>query len=148
MVRMRWPEGVEPLVYFGPSAYVVPRDGDAIIGSTMEEVGYDARTTPDAVDALRRAAAELVPAFAGGGVVEAWAGLRPMTPDQRPILGRDPDLAGLFYATGHGRNGILLGPLTAELVAAEMLGHESPVDLGPYGIARFHHAPHTTHHAP
>ena len=68
-----------------------------------------------------------LPGLEDAPVVETWAGLRPGTPDERPILGPDPEVSGLFYATGHYRNGILLTPITAELVAAAVLG-AAPAD--------------------
>ena len=67
----------------------------------------------------------------------SWAGLRPETPDARPIIGLDPELQGLVYATGHGRNGILLGPLTGEIVRDLVVAGETPYDLAPYSVTRF-----------
>lgn len=121
----------------GSDAYLVPRtDGRVIVGSTMEEAGYDATTTPDALGTLRTAAVRLVPALADAARAGAWAGFRPATPDDLPVLGPDPLLNGLYYATGHFRNGILLAPVTADAVSAAIVG-ESDIDLAPYSIARF-----------
>jgi glycine oxidase len=117
--------------------YMVPRpDGRVIIGSTMEEAGFDAATTPEALAGLRAGAIRLVPALAEAVHAGAWAGLRPATPDGLPVLGEDPDLAGLFYATGHFRNGILLAPITADAIAAAITGAVD-VDLAPFAPARF-----------
>ena len=66
-----------------------------------------------------------------------WAGLRPITPDRLPILGPDPDLPRLLYACGHGRNGILLAPITGEAIGALAVGAQSPHDLSPFAIERF-----------
>ena len=125
----------------GADAYVVPRpDGRVIVGSTMEEVGYDASTTPDALATLRTAAIRLVPGLADAARAGAWSGFRPATPDDLPLLGPDPVVSGLFYATGHFRNGILLTPVTADALSAAIVG-EIDVDLTPYSIARFGAAP-------
>lgn len=148
IVRTSWPAALARRTVFGPDAYIVPRGDDALLGSTMESVGYDPKVTAEGTSGIAAAAARLVPALAALPVLEAWAGLRPMTPDQRPILGLDPDVAGLAWATGHGRNGVLLGPLTAELVAQLLLTGESSWDLRPYGVERFSHSPRPTPHAP
>lgn len=117
--------------------YLVPRqDGRVIVGSTMEETGFDASTTPEAIADLRAGALHLVPALADAAHAGAWAGLRPATPDGLPVLGEDPALPGLFYATGHFRNGILLTPVTADAVAASIVGAHD-VDLAMFSPARF-----------
>ncbi len=137
MLLVAAPDGWREQVVFGPRGYVVPREGRALLGSTMERAGFDATTTPAGLAQVRAAAAELIPALAGAPALASWAGLRPMTPDGLPILGRDPDLDGLLYATGHGRNGILLGPLTGELIRDLVVRGETAVDIAPYGVARF-----------
>ncbi len=137
MLRTAWPAGVPERVLFGPAGYLVPRRGDAIVGSTMEHAGFDARTTAAGLAQVRDAAAALVPGFADLPASGAWAGLRPLTPDGRPIIGPDPDVHGLVYAAGHGRNGILLGPLTGDLVAELLVRGETSRDLAPYSIMRF-----------
>src|SRR5262249_52312618 len=81
------------------------------------------------------AALELCPSLSGLPVQEFWAGLRPCTKDQHPLLGEGP-VRGLFWATGHFRNGILLAPITAQVVAQAILGQKTSVDLGPFGYAR------------
>jgi glycine/D-amino acid oxidase-like deaminating enzyme len=101
------------------ACYVIPRGtGPSVwVGATSEEVGFLRGTTEPARAALRAAAARAVPALAGAREVEAWDGFRPATPDGLPVLGPDPELDGLLHATGHYRNGILLTPITAELIA-------------------------------
>ena len=117
--------------------YLVPRaDGRVIIGSTMEEAGFEANTTADALATLREGAVRLVPGLADAARVGAWAGLRPATSDGLPLLGAEPLLPGLFYATGHFRNGILLAPVTADAVSAAIVG-ETDVDLSPFAPSRF-----------
>ena len=121
----------------GRGAYCVPRDdGRIVIGATVEDAGFDERVDPAAVDALIAAAASAVPALARAPVTSRWSGLRPGTADDLPVLGEDPDLPGLLYATGHYRNGILLAPLTADIVAAIARGDDPPVDTIPFSPAR------------
>ena len=96
--------------------YLVPRLGGRIVaGSTLEEVGFDKRVTAGGIRKILNAAIELAPNLANAQIVETWAGLRPATPDNLPILG-PTDIEGLFIATGHYRNGILLAPVTAKIV--------------------------------
>lgn len=121
----------------GPGAYCVPRsDGRVLIGATSERAGFDLGVDPAAVDRLVGAAARWIPALGTGPRLPGWAGLRPGTPDDRPVLGPDPDVGGLVYATGHHRNGILLAPLTADCVAALLAGRAPPVDLAPFAPDR------------
>ena len=118
-------------------AYVVPRGDYTLVGSTLERVGFNFSTTKSAIERLRAAATALVPQLANVPVVDSWAGLRPMTPDGWPIIGRDPAVPSVVYACGHGKNGILLAPLTGECVAAIAAGSEPSVDLRPFGVERF-----------
>jgi glycine oxidase len=124
-------------VLFRHGGYAVPRGGEALLGSTMERVGFDAATTADGVRSIRAATTALLPALAEQPVVGTWAGLRPVTPDLRPIIGFDPDVTGLLYATGHSRNGILLGPITGEIIRDLVVHGETRWDLSPYAIQRF-----------
>lgn len=118
--------------------YVVPRpDGSVIAGSTMEDAGFEPRVTEAGRRSIRAAAKELVPALAEADVIDAWAGLRPVTPDGLPILGPDPEVEGLFYATGYGRNGILVAPAAAELVADLVTGRKPEIDWRPFALERF-----------
>jgi glycine oxidase len=121
----------------GRGAYCVPRDdGRIVVGATVEDAGFDEGVDPAAVEALIRAAAAAVPALAAAPVESRWSGLRPGTADDLPVLGEDPALAGLLYATGHYRNGILLAPLTAQIIAALARGQDPPVDTTPFSPAR------------
>ncbi len=109
-------------------AYIVPRgDGRYVIGGTMEERGFDTTITAGAVFELLREASELVPGVSELVLDELSAGLRPATPDNCPVIG-PADVRGLFWASGHYRNGILLTPITAELVADALTG-EPPSEL-------------------
>ncbi|HXG45854.1 MAG TPA: glycine oxidase ThiO [Gemmatimonadales bacterium] len=128
MASLAWPQEYEPAIVVGRGCYVVARDTEAIIGSTMEHAGYAAEVTPAGLATIFTAASTLVPALARGEVLRTWAGLRPVTPDGLPIIGREPKLEGLWYATGHGRNGILLAAITGQLIA-RMLGGEQDIEL-------------------
>lgn len=115
----------------GPGAYLIPRtdvDGSPlmVVGASMEDAGFEVATDADTIDALRTAAETLVPGLAGRPERSRWAGLRPGTPDDLPLLGPDPEVAGLVYATGHHRNGILLAPSTAQAVADWVEGRMPP----------------------
>jgi glycine/D-amino acid oxidase-like deaminating enzyme len=107
----------------------------------MERAGFDAVTTAEGLRELGCAAAAIAPSLAGSPVIDAWAGLRPVTPDLLPVLGPDPDAPQVVYACGHSRNGILMAPLTAECIAAVLCGAEPPVDLTPFRPERFAAAP-------
>ncbi len=125
-------------VVYGPGGYLVPREsGDVLVGSTMERAGFDASTTDSAQAELHAVAAALYPPLARAPTVDCWAGLRPVTPDLLPILGRDPVQPALVYACGHSRNGILLAPLSGECVAALIAGETPPADISPFSISRF-----------
>jgi len=120
-----------------PRGYLVPRaSGRLLVGSTMEDAGYDKSVTPAGLRGLVAAAAEIAPGVAPLPFAEAWAGLRPDTPDHLPILGAT-DIKNYFVATGHFRNGILLAPLTAELVADAVLGRQPRLALAPFSPLRF-----------
>jgi glycine oxidase len=120
-----------------PEVYLVPRsDGRIVIGSTLEEAGFDKRIDSGTIHRLRRAAARLVPALSQARMLEAWAGLRPATPDGLPILGATA-IPGYFVATGHFRDGILLAPVTALLMAQLVTGSGSEPNLSAFSARRF-----------
>ncbi len=121
-----------------PGCYLVPRDdGRLLVGATVEDAGFAPGPTAAGLGALFAAAARAVPTLATRPIVEIWAGYRPGSPDDLPILGPDPDVAGFHYATGHYRNGILMTPITAESLAAAITGNPPPVPLDAFSIARF-----------
>ncbi len=123
-------------VIFSDKGYVVPRpDGRILCGSTMEEAGFEKAVTAGGLLRVLELAVEVAPALAAAPVVETWSNFRPATPDGLPILGPGT-VPGLFYATGHYRNGVLLAPVTADVVADAVLGRPASVDLAPFGPAR------------
>ena len=128
LLRLRDPRGPGLIrrTVRGPQAYLVPRaDGGYVLGATMEERGADTAPTAGGVYELLRDMSEVVPGVLELEIEELLAGLRPATPDNLPAIG--PGTAnGLLWATGHFRNGILLAPLTAELIAAAACGEPLP----------------------
>jgi glycine oxidase len=124
-------------------AYLVPRpDGEIVLGATEEEGNFDARPTLAGLHRLTEAALEVVPAVGGYTIEGMWAGLRPAAPDRRPIVGWAPDVEGLMIATAHYRNGVLLGPLTGQVVARAIAagqGDPEAIDpfFAPFSPARF-----------
>ena len=106
-------------VVWGPDGYLVPRaNGLVFAGATVEDVGFRRRTTRAGTRAMRSMAVRLVPQLAAAKMHFEWAGLRPGSPDDLPVIGPLPGWPNVFAATGHYRNGILLGPLTGQLVAS------------------------------
>ena len=127
------------------NGYAVPRgDGRTILGGTEEHVGFDPAHTPDGAARIRELAAAILPSLGTAGMLSTWAGLRPMTRDGLPIIGPDPEHPSVIYACGHGKNGILLAPLTGALIAATVTGAMPPTDPTLFSPSRFD-AP-TKHH--
>ena len=122
------------------ACYLIPRGrgqgGVVWVGATSEEAGFTRGTTTEGRATLRNAATQAVPALADATELEAWDGFRPGTPDGLPVMGPDPDLPGLIHGTGHFRNGILLTPVTAELIVQCVDGTGDP-RLGPFRPDRF-----------
>ncbi len=110
-------------VVWGAGGYLVPwEDGRLLVGATVEDVGFDEGVTTDGVQQLLERAQTLLPSAQSATCDGARAGLRPATPDELPIIGASATVAGLYYATGHYRNGVLLAPLTAGVIADLVLG--------------------------
>jgi glycine oxidase len=137
MAAFPWPAAGSRAIVYGRSGYLVARGEEAIAGSTMEYAGFHPEVTSAGLARVFAAVIALCPTLTSAEVRRTWAGLRPVTPDGLPIIGVEPRLRGLWYATGHGRNGILLAGLTGVLVR-QLLTGESPVeDLGPFAPDRF-----------
>jgi len=120
--------------------YIVPRGRMSpqtlILGSTIENAGYEKRVTSGGLEKILAAANALVPELANAEVIETWSGLRPGTPDELPILG-PADIGGLVFATGHYRNGILLAPITAKLVGEWITEKKTSMDWETFSPLRF-----------
>ena len=120
-----------------PDVYIIPRsDGRILLGATLEEAGFDKRTDPQTVQRLYKAAVTVAPILANTRIHDAWAGLRPGSPDHLPILG-ETSIPGYFAATGHFRDGIMLAPATANAMARLITGSLPEVDLTPFSPCRF-----------
>ncbi|BET50681.1 glycine oxidase ThiO [Streptomyces tendae] len=121
----------------GNHVYLVPREsGELVVGATSEELGWDTTVTAGGVYELLRDAHELVPGITELPLTETRAGLRPGSPDNAPLLGRT-DLDGLLLATGHYRNGVLLTPVTGDVMADVLTGGELPEEARPFSPRRF-----------
>ncbi len=120
-----------------PEVYLIPRsDGRILVGTTVEEAGFDKRTDVATIQRLHRAAIALIPELRKAKILEDWAGLRPGTPDALPILGATAR-PGYYVATGHFRDGILLAPITARVMAQVIEGRSSECNLDAFSSARF-----------
>jgi glycine oxidase len=123
---------------FATGCYMVPkRDGVLIIGATEEDVGYDKKVSLADIAQLNERACHLVPGLRQASFVRAWAGLRPATPDRMPYLGTVETHPGLWIATGHFRNGILLAPITGEIIADLIVGDTPQVEISTFSPVRF-----------
>jgi glycine oxidase len=137
MAAVPWPEGVERAILYHKDSYILARGNEAVLGSTMEDVGFHPKVTAEGLAQIMAATAALCPALIRAKVRRSWAGLRPMTPDGLPVIGAEPDLPGLWYATGHGRNGILLAGLTGRIIAQLITGEKPAHHLLPFTPGRF-----------
>jgi glycine oxidase len=137
MAALRSAEVDLKYVLRGERGYIVPRgNGLCVAGSTLENVGFEKRVTPAGIERILAMAQELVPALAGAEIADTWSGLRPDSPDHLPLLG-PTDLPGLVIATGHYRNGILLTPITAKLIAEWMTEKRASFAWDDFSPSRF-----------
>jgi glycine oxidase ThiO len=139
LLKMQWDWWPLPTILWGPDCYIVPRyaHGAILVGATVEDAGFDERTTEEGVRGLLDAARRLIPGLRDNALIEARVGLRPATPDELPVLGRDPDIPGLVHASGHYRNGVLLAPITGKLIADLIVDDVSDPALDAFSPARF-----------
>jgi glycine oxidase len=136
MLAYPWPSDVPSAIVYGEGCYLLRRGEELLVGATVEHAGFDAGVTAGAQADLQRRAGQVFPALTRQQPSRRWAGLRPWTPDGLPIIGPEPRLPGLWYATGHGRNGILLAAITGELVARGIAG-EVVNELHPFRPERY-----------
>lgn len=132
-----WPDGARPGIVLGHDVYLLHRRGEALAGSTLEHAGFDASVTEDGLASIHARAEKLVPALAHARRTRARAGLRPGTPDGLPIIGREPNLDGLWYATGHGRHGVLLAGITGVIIGHLMAGEATFEEVSALKPERF-----------
>lgn len=138
LLSLSWPGARLRRITWSSNCYLVPwEDGTVLLGATVEDVGFDERATVAGVQGLLEAARRILPVAESAHFNGARVGLRPATSDGLPIIGRSRALPSLMYATGHYRNGVLLAPLTASLVADALLdGRVDPI-LAPFAPERF-----------
>lgn len=137
MAAVPWPQRLQRAILYHRDCYVMTRGREAILGSTMEYAGFDSEVTPAGLAHILAGTMALCPGLMRAKIRRSWAGLRPLTPDGLPIIGKEPSLRGLWYATGHGRNGILLAGLTG-LIMAQLIGGATPAqNLRPFSPERF-----------
>lgn len=135
MLMYRCEPGLVRSIVQDRGRYAVPRrDGHVLFGSTLEETGFDRSVTARALEELTAAAAALVPALSACPLVRHWAGLRPGSRDGVPSVGPVPGIAGLYINAGHFRNGVLLAPASARLLADIVTGRSPVVDPAPYRL--------------
>jgi glycine oxidase len=129
--------GLLPHVVRAPGAYIVPRSsGKILIGTTVEDVGFDKSVNQETIRAMHVAAARYVPELQSASVVDSWAGLRPGSPDDLPLIGAT-DTRGIFLASGLFRNGILLAPITGRIMADLVMGRPAEIEISAFSPARF-----------
>jgi glycine/D-amino acid oxidase-like deaminating enzyme len=129
LLHLHWCEGEQPSrIVWGPNCYAVPwSDGSLLVGATAEDAGFDEGTTVAGVSALTSAVIELLPHASGARLEAVRVGLRPALPDGFPAIGPFMDAPRVVAATGHFRSGVLLAPLTAEIVTRYLLeGRDDP----------------------
>jgi glycine oxidase len=130
LLQLRLPKPPLSRVVWGRACYLVPwNDGSVLVGATVEDVGFDERATAAGVRDLLTGAADLVPATASANFEDVRVGLRPLTGDELPVIGASSTMRGVYYATGHYRNGVLLAPLTALMLADLMLERRERAEL-------------------
>lgn len=133
MILFRGTPGQVRHIVLDQGRYVIPRrDGRVLVGSTLERVGFDKSTTESALADLRAAAIRLIPALGDCELEHHWAGLRPGSPNGVPCIARHPELANLYINAGHYRNGVVLGPASARLLADQLLGRRPDIDPAPF----------------
>jgi glycine oxidase len=136
MAALPWPPDVGRAIVYHKDCYLLARGDEAILGSTMESVGFRPEVTPDGIARIFAATMALCPGLVRGKLRRTWAGLRPVTSDGLPVIGAEPRLPGLWYATGHGRNGILLAGITGVIIR-ELFDGANPRDIRALSPTRF-----------
>lgn len=139
MLLFRLPPGTLDTILYRDGLYVIPRlDGHILVGSTIEDAGFDKSTDVVTAQRLHRAAAVLLPALAASRPIRHWAGLRPGSPDNIPLIGRHPDYENVYFNTGHYRYGLTMAPASAELLADLMTGKPPALDPSAYSWDAMH----------
>jgi len=137
MLLYRAQPGMLRQIILQNGTYLIPRaDGHVLAGSTLEDVGFDKATTEEARVALHARALDMLPQLAQAEFIQHWAGLRPASPDNIPIIARHPQLENLFLNSGHFRYGVTMAPASAQILANRLFNREQPFDVSSYGWPR------------
>lgn len=135
MIAFKTPPGFLKRIVMKDGVYAIPRrDGLVVVGSTLEHVGFTQETTPTAAAELATAVASFLPELSAYNVTHHWAGLRPSSPHDIPFIGEHPNIKGLYINAGHYRNGVVMAPASAQLLADIILNREPIIDPSPYAL--------------
>lgn len=139
MLLYRAKPGMLPHIILQNGTYLIPRDdGHILVGSTLEDVGFDKSTTEEARVVLHARALGMLPQLAQAEFVKHWAGLRPAAPDNIPIIARHPQLENLYLNSGHFRYGVTMAPASAQILANHLFNRKQPFDVSNYNWPRLH----------
>ena len=127
MIGYGRPGAMGDAILYSGGRYMLTRENEVIVGSTMEHRGFTTENSAESIAKLTGSAADMCTLLAGVTPARTWVGLRPGTPDGLPIIGREPRCEGLWYATGHGRNGVLLAGITG-VVLSQMMANEATLE--------------------
>jgi glycine oxidase len=135
MIAYQAPPGLVQRVVLKDGRYIIPRsDGLLLIGSTLEEAGFDKTTDSEALASLKQTAESILPALSKHSVAYHWAGLRPGSPDGIPFIGALPEWSGVYVNAGHYRNGLVLAPASTHVLVDQLLGRETLIDPTPFQL--------------
>jgi glycine oxidase len=133
MLLFKADPGLLNRVIYRQGTYLIPRrDGHILVGSTIEDVGFDKSTLPETGKMLMNIAFEILPALRSAALVQHWSGLRPGSPDNVPTIARHPDIDNLYINAGHFRYGVTMAPISAKLICEITLGQAPDLDMSPY----------------
>ncbi|BBP01208.1 FAD-dependent oxidoreductase [Sulfuriferula nivalis] len=133
MVLFKAPVGTLQSVMYQQGVYLIPRlDGHILVGSTVEDVGFDKATDSKTREQLATAAFAMLPALRNAEFIQHWSGLRPGSPDNIPTIARHPEIANLYVNAGHFRYGVTMAPISADLIAELISGHTLSMDISAY----------------
>ncbi|MHB9100344.1 MAG: NAD(P)/FAD-dependent oxidoreductase [Sulfuricella sp.] len=137
MLLYRAPPGMLRHIILRNGTYLIPRDdGHILVGSTLEDVGFDKATTEEARAELHARALDMLPQLAQAEFIKHWAGLRPAAPGNIPTIARHPQLENLFLNSGHFRYGVTMAPASAQILANRLFNREQPFDVSSYDWPR------------
>lgn len=137
MIAFERPGAMADAILYSGGRYMLTRENEVIVGSTMEHAGFTAENSPEAIAKITASAVDMCRLLTGVVPRRTWVGLRPGTPDGLPIIGREPRCEGLWYATGHGRNGVLLAGITGIVLAQMMAGEATLESVAAFRPERF-----------